>query len=132
MLATPLGLRSVHTSRTRQEGSQIRTYTAECYRPGLKPEAVGAIVASVRTAADAVNGPGTPIRFLGTIHFVHDEVLFVLFRALRESEVRAVGHLAPLSFDRVAESCVDLSEQATGPQWHRWATTRPRGRRRAS
>lgn len=45
---------------------------------------------------------------MGTLLFVRDEVLFVLFRAMRESQVRAVGELARLPFDRVAESLLDL------------------------
>jgi hypothetical protein len=85
------------------EGRPIKTFVAECYRPGLTRDRAGALVSRLSAAAPAIEAP---IQVVGWLLFAEDEVLFVLIRAMHQGDVLALTEVASFPLDRVAASVI--------------------------
>jgi hypothetical protein len=79
----------------------MATFVVECYWPDVTPDALRAVRARVRAATP--EGAGAPVRFLGVLLIVADEVAFWRFEADALDAVDQVSRAAGLSFDRILE-----------------------------
>ena len=77
-------------------------YLAEFYLPA--GSTLADVVQRVRAGAEEAAGAGIDIAFVEAIFLPRDENCFVLYRALRETDVAAAGSLAGLAFERVTSA----------------------------
>ena len=76
-------------------------YVAECFLPGLKPEAVDLVDRRLRTAQRVVAHDGERAEYGGAIVLREDEVMLCLFGADSVVAVRKLCEAAELGFERI-------------------------------
>jgi hypothetical protein len=77
-------------------------FVVECFWPGVTRAQVEAANARARDAA--LHRRGAPLRFIGSLLVLGDEVVLFQFGAASQEDVVLVSREAKLPFDRVAES----------------------------
>lgn len=80
-----------------------RSFLAECYWPGVRDEALAAILARADAAASQYRREGREVALRGTFLVRSDETVFFLFDG-QETDVRATAELAGLRFNRILEA----------------------------
>jgi hypothetical protein len=90
----------------------LKSFVAECFWPGVRAADIEAADARARLSADAIGRAGHAVRYLGSLVFPTDEVVFFEFDAVSEDAVRRASEHAQLPFERIVESI-------GGPTWPR-------------
>jgi len=85
------------------------TYALELYAPQLSGRERTDVAARLSTAAEAMRGEGTPIRYMRSLVLHTDEICFAVFAAPSADAVADAAHRAAVAFERVIE--VDVAEQ---------------------
>jgi hypothetical protein len=67
-------------------------YIAECFWTGVRDEDLGELDRRIEAAAMAVAGDGTPVRYLGWLFVIDDEVVLVAFEGPIGRVRRVVDH----------------------------------------
>jgi hypothetical protein len=86
------------------EGKEMHAFVVECYWPGMIEEDAKNTLDRV----DRLGGKASlgPIRSLGCILVPADGMALFLFEARNEQEVRRMGQLAEVPFDRIVETAL--------------------------
>jgi hypothetical protein len=84
------------------------TYALELYAPQLSGREHTDVAARLSTAAEAMRGEGTPIRYLRSLVLRADEICFAVFAAPSADVVAEAAWRAAIAFERVVE--VDVAE----------------------
>jgi hypothetical protein len=92
------------------QGSPTVGYTIECFWVGLTETELARTDARVAASADAASREGSAVRYLGSLLFPGDEVVFFEFEAESAEAVRAVGEQARIPVERIVRS-----RRALGP-----------------
>jgi len=79
-------------------------YVAECFWPGVSESDIEAAEARVRESARDVSSDGQPVRYLGSLLFPEDEVVFFEFAASSPEAARLVSERAGILFERIVAS----------------------------
>lgn len=77
---------------------------AECFLPGLKRTTLELLDERARQSAEELAAEGEPVRYLGSVLFPGDEVVFFEFEGASEEVVRRASERAELPFERIVES----------------------------
>jgi hypothetical protein len=81
----------------------VRTgYAAECFWDGVRKEDLREVVRRIEASMAAVARDGGPVRYLGWLHIVDDDVVLVLFEGPPET-VRRVAEHARIPFGRILQ-----------------------------
>jgi hypothetical protein len=81
----------------------VRTsYVTECYWSGVREEDLSALDRRVGASLEAVAGDGEPVRYLGWLLVIDDEVVLVLFEG-PIGTVRRVAEHAGIPFGRILQ-----------------------------
>jgi hypothetical protein len=81
----------------------VRTsYVAECYWSGVREEDLSALDRRVGASVGAVAGDGEPVRYLGWLLVIDDEVVLVLFDG-PIGTIRRVAEHAGIPFGRILQ-----------------------------
>jgi hypothetical protein len=79
----------------------VRTsYVAECFWPGVHEEDLRELDRRIDASVVAVGGDGAPVRYLGWLLVIEDEVVLVLFKG-PIGTVRRVAEHAEIPFGRM-------------------------------
>jgi len=82
----------------------MQTYLVEHYRPGLDEEGLRRTVASVRTAALALESEGGRVHYVRSTIVPNDEAFLSVFEAASESVVREAYGRAGATFERISRA----------------------------
>jgi hypothetical protein len=91
-------------------------FVAECYWPGVNEADIDAADVRAQRSAVALSREGEPVRYLGSLLFPGDEVVFFHFDAASEQSARRASERAQIPFERIVES---LGVSALGSQQQR-------------
>ncbi len=78
-------------------------YVAECFWPGVGAAELVALDDRAASAAEALSGPDAPVRYLGSLLIVEDEVVLCRFEGAELSVRRAVEQ-AGVPFERIVRA----------------------------
>jgi Protein of unknown function (DUF4242) len=79
-------------------------YLVEVYVPRAEASVVREAADRARSAADAVSGEGTAVRYIRAIFVPEDETCFHVFEAVSREAVRATSERAELPAHRIVRS----------------------------
>ena len=79
------------------------TYVAECFWAGVQEEDLRELDRRIEASAAAVAGDGEPVRYLGWLLVIDDEVVLVLFEG-SAGAVRRVAEDAGVPFGRLLQA----------------------------
>jgi len=85
------------------ESEPTGEYIVECFWPGVDETAVRALDLRAAEAAAELTRDGMPVRYLGSILMLEDEVVLCLFDGTPAS-VRTAAEQAEIPFERVLEA----------------------------
>lgn len=81
----------------------VRTrYVAECFWAGVQQEDLRQLDGRIEASVGAVAGEGEPVRYLGWLLVIDDEVVLVLFEGAGAT-VRRVAEHAEIPFGRILQ-----------------------------
>ena len=75
-------------------------YVAECFWAGVRQEDLHQLDRRIEASVEAVAGEGEPVRYLGWLLVIDDEVVLVLFEGAGGT-VRRVAEHAEIPFGRI-------------------------------
>jgi hypothetical protein len=81
----------------------VRTNVAECFWPGVHEEDLRELDRRIEASVVAVAGEGRPVRYLGWLLVIDDEVVLVLFKG-PIGTVRRVAERAGIPFGRILQA----------------------------
>jgi hypothetical protein len=90
----------------------LTCYVAECFWAGLREEHLGEVGRRIEASVGRVVGDGGPVRYLGWLLVLDDEVVLLLFEGPRGTVQRVAEHAA-LPFGRILQ--VTLSPWPSNP-----------------
>jgi hypothetical protein len=79
------------------------SYVAECFWPGVREDDLRDLDRRVEASVAGLVGQGDPVRYLGSMLIVDDEVVLCLFEGPLAT-VRLVAQRAGLAFERILRS----------------------------
>jgi hypothetical protein len=79
-------------------------FVAECFWPGVSRAELEAAEARARASTAALSSEGEPVRYVGSLLFPSNEVVFFQFDAASAEAVRRASERARLPFERIVES----------------------------
>jgi hypothetical protein len=85
-------------------------FVAECFWPGVREADIESADGRARLSAEALDREGQSVRYLGSLLFPSDEVVFFEFDAVSADAVRRASERAAIPFERIVES-VGMSAQ---------------------
>jgi hypothetical protein len=89
-------------------GADGVSWVAECFWPGVQGHDLRDLDRKIGAAVAGLAGPATPVRYLGSMLIVDDEVVLLLFEGSIEA-VRQVLEAGGIPFERIL--------RATGAPW---------------
>jgi|KBSSwiStaDraftv2_1062776.scaffolds.fasta_scaffold180758_3 hypothetical protein len=89
----------------------VRTsYIAECFWAGVQEEDLHELDRRIAASVRAITDDGEPVRYLGWLLVIDDEVVLVLFEGPIRT-VRRVAEHAEMRFDRILQTARSISDQ---------------------
>jgi hypothetical protein len=79
------------------------SYVVECFWPGVTELDLGALDRRASASAEEASRAGQPVRYLGSILMLMDEVVLCRFEG-GAAAVRLVAERAAIPFDRIVET----------------------------
>jgi hypothetical protein len=85
----------------------VGRYIVELYLPSEASDGLGSVAARARSAAEALAGSGTDIRYLRSVFVPTDEFCFVLYEGSSAEAVAEAARRAAISFERIVAAVED-------------------------
>lgn len=82
-------------------------YVAECYWPGVKQSDLAALDRQAEASTAELSSQGGPVRYLGSLLMVEDEVVLCRFEGT-EGSVRRAAQNAAIPYERILKATHSL------------------------
>jgi hypothetical protein len=83
---------------------QARLYTAKCYWPGITEDRLGEVALRVLREGERRYSRGRGVLYLGSLLFVHDELVLCLYSGQSRAAVKQANERAGFPCERVMET----------------------------
>ena len=92
------------TPPTPRQLRRVMLYAAKCYWPGVTEDELERAAASATREAHKASQTGTPIAYLGSLLFPHDQLVLCLFEGSSRTTVKQTAERAGIPCERLMQS----------------------------